>query len=618
MNNNSKNTTTRLKPNKIHNNLKANKKDNKVNKYLILPLIIITCILPFIVKSHVYNPNLSGYSWFSNTEYFIDFFLYYKQWLFIILSVVMLVIILIKTVINKKILIFTPLFIPLGIYAFLAFISTVFSKYSYFGYNGIYENFESIFAILGYCLVAYYSYIIINSEYDIRLLFKYFFISLIIISLLGITQAIGFDFFKTDLGKKLVLSKEFWGRADELTFNMGKNRVYLTLFNPNYVGTYVSLTVPIVLTLLIFKRNIKTILYYLLIIIGLFICLLGSQSMTALIGIFISILFIIFFLRHQIVTRLKYIVPLTLVLLISLFMFNNLNNNIILAKFNTIFNNKVVDKSLSSIKTNDENISLEYKDNILNISFLTTNGQFSGFLFTDNSGEIINSSQIPNSLASSILDDRFSDIQVEPCIYFDYLSFQVKINNHIWYFTNQAGNNTYYYINNNGRPDKIIQTESTIFTGHEFFASGRGYIWSKTIPLLKDHILLGSGADSFVLAFPHQDYLDQFYYGYSNALINKPHNMYLQIGVQSGVLSLIALIVFYLMYFVSCIRIYYKSDFSNYLSQIGIAIFIGSVSYMICGLTNDSSITVAPIFWTLLGIGISVNKLVKQANNNKI
>src|SRR5690606_8579420 len=116
--------------------------------------------------------------------------------------------------------------------------------------------------------------------------------------------------------------------------------------------------------------------------------------------------------------------------------------------------------------------------------------------------------------------------------------FYVTIDNHNWFFTNQTGDGSYYYMNNYGRPDKIITAPHALFSGYEGYASGRGYIWSRTLPLLKKHIILGSGADTYMIAFPQQDYVGLSNYGYGDQLVTKPHNLYLQVGVQTGLLSL--------------------------------------------------------------------------------
>ena len=166
--------------------------------------------------------------------------------------------------------------------------------------------------------------------------------------------------------------------------------------------------------------------------------------------------------------------------------------------------------------------------------------------------------------------------------------------------------------------DKIKTAPHALFSGYEKYASGRGYIWSRTLPLLKDNLILGSGADTFMLEFPQQDYVDLYNYGYSGQLMTKPHNLYLQIGVQTGTLSLIAFLVFYAMYFISSVKLYLKSRFKSYYSQVGVAILVATVSYMVLGFANDSSITVAPVFWALIGLGISVNRLAKPYIDEEI
>lgn len=73
---------------------------------------------------------------------------------------------------------------------------------------------------------------------------------------------------------------------------------------------------------------------------------------------------------------------------------------------------------------------------------------------------------------------------------------------------------------------------------------------------------------------------------------------------------MILFILLYVIYFIQCVRIYTKEcgDKSKWL--IGVTIFVGTFGYMICGLANDSTICVAPVFWGMLGIGYAINYLV--------
>lgn len=90
------------------------------------------------------------------------------------------------------------------------------------------------------------------------------------------------------------------------------------------------------------------------------------------------------------------------------------------------------------------------------------------------------------------------------------------------------------------------------------------------------------------------------------------HNIYLQMGIQIGVISLLEFLAFYfyMMYLIHSIRSYTKGKCDTYSSQLGVAIFLASIEYLIVGITNDSTITVALIFWILIEIGMSMNRIV--------
>ena len=178
-------------------------------------------------------------------------------------------------------------------------------------------------------------------------------------------------------------------------------------------------------------------------------------------------------------------------------------------------------------------------------------------------------------------------------------------------FSNQVGDGTYHILNRFLKWDKLYQQPENILNGYEEIASGRGYLWSRTLPLLKKYMFLGSGPDTYTMAFPQNDYLGFYNHGYEALFITKPHSLYLQIAVQTGVLSLIAFLLFYGYYFITSLRLYLKGRFSSYYAQVGVAIMIGTFAYMIAGLTNDSSITTAPVFWCLMGLGLVVNEKAK-------
>jgi hypothetical protein len=159
-----------------------------------------------------------------------------------------------------------------------------------------------------------------------------------------------------------------------------------------------------------------------------------------------------------------------------------------------------------------------------------------------------------------------------------------------------SGNNQSYSI--------IEKPETMFFKGKETLASKRGYIWSRSIPLLyNESLLLGTGPDTFVYYFPQNDFLGKLQImNRTNHVFQKPHNMYLQIGIQYGVLALIA--------FMFILGLYYKETFKeiidkNNYSKINIAIAFSLLSYLLAGLFNDTVIINSIYFWIMLALAYS-------------
>jgi len=580
--------------------------DRKTNWFLV-PLVLVILVIPLIVKMKIFDPHLMQFSWFPNVTEEIDFFLYYKQWILTAILFLMILIVLYKFYKNKNSLQLSAIFIPLATYAILSLLSAVFSDNALLSFRGSRDQFEPVFAILGYCMLVFYALQFINTEEDVKTIIKYLLVSILILSLLGLSQFLGHDFFGTKFGTELITSL----KDQKLDFVFEKGRVYLTFYNPNYVGVYASLVAPIFLILLLFSKKVLNSILYLLALIGLTICAIGSLSLTGIVSIAVALFGILIFMWRYLLKRFYITIPLFLFLLVALFVINKQTNNALLQRVQEIYHLEKIEPNLSDITTYDDHVSITYKGNTINMSFIL-DGETAGYItLIDDNGIAINNIFDPTTNSFLIQDDRFPGFSFAPAMYREYLSFYVKIDGTDWIFTNQTEDGTYYYHTLHGKLDKMTTAPSVGFQGYERYASGRGYIWSRTIPLIKKYIFLGSGPDTFVIAFPHQDYLGYYNYGFQGNIVTKPHNLYLQIAIQTGLLSLIAFLVFYGMYFISCIRLYIKGRFNSLYAQVGIAIFIGTIAYMVAGLSNDSSITTAPVFWTLIGVGIAVNYKAK-------
>ena len=72
------------------------------------------------------------------------------------------------------------------------------------------------------------------------------------------------------------------------------------------------------------------------------------------------------------------------------------------------------------------------------------------------------------------------------------------------------------------------------------------------------------------------------------------------------------------MYFVKSVKLYIKRkellDDEPYLFHIGSGLFVASFGYMLSGIVNDSLPVTAPLFWSIVGIGIAVNQMIQKAD----
>ena len=593
--------------------------DSKNTSYwLLAPIIFVMSVLPFITKLKQANNHFSGFPWYSYSEINSDFFLYYKQFFFLIAVAYMAAIVIYKATTDKRSLVYSPILIPLGAYAALAILSSVFSKYRSYSFRGTHDHFESLFVLIGYCLLVYYIMLYVQTERDLELIINCFVISVIIMSLLGLSQYIGKDFFATDFGKKMILPNIYWNQLDGVKFNFDKNRVYLTLHNPNYVGSYVALSAPLLLTLsLLIRKKIWKLPIYLLALVGIIISLLGSGSKTSIISLIAAGVLILILLSRYLVKYFYFYIPLFLFVLGTIYTYNHANDNTLIRQLKPALNFTKSEPSLQDIETLDDKLIITYKDNKLQI-IRYIEGNQTLFVAIDEEGNQLPLEHNQEKDSYLIQDDRFTGFELGHAYLNELPSFYVKIDGHDWYFTNSNEDGTYYYITRYGKLDKIKKAPSAIFTGYERYASGRGYIWSRTIPLLKKHLILGSSADTYTLAFPQQDYVNLYNYGYGDQILTKPHNLYLQTCVQTGVLSLIAYLVLYGMYFISSFKIYIKGRFKSYYAQVGVAILVSTFSYMVVSIANDSIIAVAPIFWAFIGLGIVINKKAKPIIEEEI
>jgi O-antigen ligase len=161
-----------------------------------------------------------------------------------------------------------------------------------------------------------------------------------------------------------------------------------------------------------------------------------------------------------------------------------------------------------------------------------------------------------------------------------------------------------------GNPVDIKEPAALFFEGKERLASGRGYIWSRTIPLIKDKLFLGWGPDNFYYAFPQNDYMGKLKFMYSAYMpVDMAHSMYLQTAVETGVVSLLIFILLILLFVFTKIRTVLVKPLEQENTRISVSAIAVIAAYMVCGIFTDANAITMMIFWPLVGIYANVSDI---------
>ena len=120
-----------------------------------------------------------------------------------------------------------------------------------------------------------------------------------------------------------------------------------------------------------------------------------------------------------------------------------------------------------------------------------------------------------------------------------------------------------------------IKTDDTI-------GNGRLRIWSNLIPKVKDYWLVGAGIDNIAHIYPQN----------GHTIVDKAHNVYLQILITNGLPALI-------LYCFLCLTIFIKGF---KLKNDDIPLYMLFVVYSIQAFANISVIDVAPYFFLFFGL----------------
>jgi hypothetical protein len=595
--------------------------------FQMLLAVFFTSVIIIITRMTTYSRPMSQFSfWADSGKDMTDFFSYHKMVAIFICAILVLIFLLYRVFAQAFYIKRSYAYIPMMVYSAFVLLSYAASQYKVFALWGWNDRFEGTVSLISYMILLFYIINAINSESNVRSIINSLAAVSSLLGLLGITQASNHDFFKTNLGKHLITPSWYWPHLDTLDFTF-TNQIYQTVYNINYVSFYLTLLIPIFGILFIrsmmegkdeplYKKVLWGAIFTLLVF-----NLIGSASSGGLMGMAFVVLMGLIVLNKRIIKWWKpVLILLVLTMIVSGLSYNRwlpeLSNAVGSTTGSKVDNaeNYGVEHKIDYMITSGDAIRLGYKGE--EIIFTTYPSDPKSISIEDSEGKKIGVTQATGSdLVYQVDDERFNWISVRTATdqnSYDYIG--IITDGHEWYF--RVMNAGTKYRNNAGKFVDLVKVPAIGWEDNQSFGSGRGYIWSRTIPMLKSTLALGHGADTYCIYFPHNDYIGKYNSGtFTNnvdIIVDKPHNMYFGTIVGTGGISMLALLALWGIYIVQSFMIYRKENYSSYLSYVGAGIFFGIFGFLVSGLVDDSTVSVMPMFYGLLGTGIAINMMLKK------
>lgn len=582
------------------------------NWYSVIPLAFIVSIVPLIVYGKAMELTGDYFKYWTGSNQSLDFFSYYKA-LWIIVGTILALLLFAVKLFSKNIKIQKNIiYIPMGIYSLLIILSTIFSDFKQMALWGFVERYEGMIILLCYMVILFITINLVNNKATVKAILIALICSAVIIGLIGIMQYLGHDFYKTMTGKKLILPANLQNMAAKLKFQFGDKIIYSSLYHYNYVGSYMAMLFPLTFTLTLLVKNKFYKVLLAIVTLLMFFNLILCHSRAGIIGGVVAMTVLIITLRKYLLKNWKITISILIIALVGAIGFNTYSKGMLKDRIASLFTDaeSLAKKSdsviLKDVVSKDKTLEIVYSDKTLKIE--SNNGNIG---FKDASDKVINSDINKQNGQVIFKDDKYKDfeINIQDLSTTSNKKYTMEVNRANLKMPFMIYNDHFTFVNPKGESIELKPVEKWGFEGKETLGSSRGYIWSRSIPMLKHTIVLGNGPDTFVAKFPQQDYIGKLiaYYGNSSMLVDKPHNLYLQIGLNIGVLALVAFLIMVVIYFISSVKLYFKNDFEDFFSIAGLAIFTAVFGYLGSGFFNDSVVSVAPVFWVLFGMGVAIN-----------
>ncbi|MGN1318267.1 MAG: hypothetical protein ACI4VF_04570, partial [Lachnospirales bacterium] len=412
--------------------------------------------------------------------------------------------------------------ILIGIFALLSIISAIFSKYLSVALLGTTERYEGLFVWLCYVVFFIAALVYGSSKKRAGFLLWAFVASGLFLGIIGLLQVLDVPVFESDFVSKLVMGDKYNGTNLTIKFDS----VFATLYNPNCAGMYFGMMASLFTVLAVFLPKNRKLKYASIVIAALtVICTVGSDSVGGFIGLASGILFSVivavcyFIFKKKNKFAIIGSVATVIVVIVAGVLFIN-SNSLTAQKIKIICNAVSSGETLVSSDNYYKDITIEGNKGYL----ITADGTYSIVANKADTKFYHNATELqPLSTSPSGDNGGVQKTYKEGGLKWDLYCYETvkadgspfynislistdNLKNERYFMFSQNSDGSLSFLDKFGNPINInAEIPRFGFEGIERLGSNRGYIWSRSIPLVIKHILIGSGPDTFVFEFPQYD-----------------------------------------------------------------------------------------------------------------
>ena len=601
-------------------------KKNNFTKDIIIGaiLLILTVLVPVIVRFAVRPMPYELINILSGEEIYADFFAYWRSVIIIIASIVIVFYLTsdyITTSDEKsdiKAFFLRPPVMASIIFLFFSLLSTLFSSYTRTSWLGGFERSEGMLAWFAYFTIFLAAMSFAKSLNHTKVIIFGLTFSSIIVGGIAFFQLIGRDIFRTEFILPIILGRDIAEYVNEIGVRF--TIAHSTLYNPNTLGMYGAMMACILLFAGFFYSGkfflrIPIILGGILMIVSVF----ASRSFAGFIGLVTGGIFGIF----------------TLVLIFVIRKVKKAEKSIPWLKVGlaVVFFVAVLWSGFRFITPLREMFDHQMTRLVNEIGFerrVTINHEFNFDRITlSRESEVLYTIQLlmpreglPNEDLVRVWDFEGNEIPVSHSgaenINFSFYvpdfgqqSVAYRVDHLIfrgihytWIPTGQlAGIGFGLYLINMEE-----QIPSFGFYNLEHWGSGRGFIWSRTFPLMPSRTVIGTGPDTYANAFPNHDLFGVRWSG-APIFTDKAHNILLHIWVSNGGIAALSFMFIIGFYIFTTYKSLIKYHESWSYTGLKIGLITGIFSFLVSSMSTDSTIPTTTVFFILLGMGYGLNSV---------